>query len=158
MQVVIIIKLVVILVMFSRSNRDIFYICKLSSNTSEISRIWHSRCFNNIHFFFLMTMRHVCFWQHQFTSIKIMGIKEIPYGLYFLCGKVSLGQECGLALTADSMLSKLDKQDMKVTAELCQYKIELPFRISFFKEKNVRYVSAYGRLKMEVPTLQRNLV
>lgn len=46
---------------------------------------------------------------------------------------------------------------MKVTTELCQYRIELPFRIFFFKEKYVRYASAYGRLKTEAPTLQRRL-
>ncbi|KAL6033625.1 hypothetical protein STEG23_018568, partial [Scotinomys teguina] len=32
-------------------------------------------------------MRHVCSWQHQSTSEKMMGTEEIPYGVYFHCGK-----------------------------------------------------------------------
>ena len=38
---------------------------------------------------FFMTMRHVCLWQHQSTSEKIMGIEETPDGVYFFVAKVS---------------------------------------------------------------------
>ena len=32
-------------------------------------------------------MSHVCSWQHQSTSEKIMDIEETPHGVYFLCDK-----------------------------------------------------------------------
>ena len=36
-----------------------------------------------------MTKRHVCSWQHQSTSEKIMGTEETPNGVYFFVAKVS---------------------------------------------------------------------
>lgn len=58
-------------------------------------------------------VRYVCSWQHQSTSKKMMGIEEPPYGVCFKCGKPSHWQETAFASTADSVLSKLDKQDRK---------------------------------------------
>lgn len=49
-----------------------------------------------------------------------MGIRETPYGVCFLLGKVShLGKETALVSIADNTLYKLDQQDkMKATARL----------------------------------------
>ena len=45
---------------------------------------------------------------------RVMGIKEPLHGFCFYCGKVShFGQKAVLALTADSIVFKLDKQDTK---------------------------------------------
>ncbi|KAL6088044.1 hypothetical protein STEG23_021278 [Scotinomys teguina] len=49
----------------------------------------------------------------------MVGIEEPPYEVCFLCGQAS--HLATLPSTADSVLSKLDKQDTKkVTVELCQ--------------------------------------
>ena len=59
-----------------------------------------------------MTMRHVCSWQHQSTSEKIMGIEETPHGVYFLCGK---SKPLGKKMPVPRLLTLccLDKQDTK---------------------------------------------
>ena len=56
-----------------------------------------------------MTMRHACSWQHQSTSEKMMGIEELHMEFTSLWPKLATGQKNALALTADSMQSKLDK-------------------------------------------------
>ncbi|EGW14499.1 hypothetical protein I79_023484 [Cricetulus griseus] len=43
------------------------------------------KVFNNLRLF--MIVRHVCSWQHQFTSEKMMGIEETPYGVSFIVAK-----------------------------------------------------------------------
>ncbi|KAL6084445.1 hypothetical protein STEG23_024432, partial [Scotinomys teguina] len=59
---------------------------------------------------------------------RMMGIEKPPYGVYCLCGNLTTGQENALALTADCMLSKLDKQDTKErTVEPCQDKNDFTF-------------------------------
>ena len=42
---------------------------------------------------------------------KMMGIEGISYGVCFHVAELATGQETALALTADSMLYKLDMQD-----------------------------------------------
>ncbi|KAL6082327.1 hypothetical protein STEG23_021482 [Scotinomys teguina] len=66
-----------------------------------------------------MDLRHVCSWKNQSTIEKMMGIEEIPYGvnLLLLCQTLATRQENALASTADSMLSKMHKQDTKGTAD-----------------------------------------
>ena len=70
-----------------------------------------------------MTSAHL-FLQYQPTSKKMMGLKEPPHVAGFKCGKPSPWEkkkerkkrkETALASRADSdsMLSKLDKQDIK---------------------------------------------
>ena len=39
-----------------------------------------------------MLVRHVCSWQHQCTSEKMMGTKETLYEVCFYCGEVNHGQ------------------------------------------------------------------
>ena len=58
-----------------------------------------------------MTMGCVYSWQHQYAPEKMMSIEETSYQVYSQWQKLTTGQEAALALTADSMLSKLDKQD-----------------------------------------------
>ena len=67
------------------------------------------------------------------------------WSLFSLWPKLAMGQENALALTADNMLSKWDKQDTNErTAELCLHKIGQPFRKSCFIEKSVRYARPIG--------------
>ena len=50
-----------------------------------------------------------------------------------------LGKETALASIADSILSKLDKQDVKkAPVKLCQRKVEQSFKIPYFSEMSVR--------------------
>ncbi|KAL6041067.1 hypothetical protein STEG23_013408 [Scotinomys teguina] len=71
---------------------------------------------------------------------KMIGNKETLYSIYFLCGKLATEQENALTSTADSMLSKTDKQDTKErTADPCQNKIGRPFRKSCFTDESVSY-------------------
>ena len=95
-----------------------------------------------------MTMRHVCSWQHQSTSEKIMGIKETPHGVYFLCGKSKpLGKKMPLpqllTVCCPNWTSRTQK---KVTAKHCQDKEGQPFRIFCFAAKSVRYARTLGQL------------
>ena len=91
-----------------------------------------------------MAMRHVCFWQHQSSSEKIMGIKETPHGVYFICGKSKL-------LGNKMILSQLlivccpNWTPKKVTVKHCGNKEEQPFSISCFTEKSVGYARSVGR-------------
>ena len=48
-----------------------------------------------------------------YTSENMMGIKKLHMEYTFFEAKDSTGQETALSLTADTMLSKLDKQDTK---------------------------------------------
>ena len=91
-------------------------------------------------------MRHVCPWQHQSTSEKIMDIEETPYGVYFLCGKSKpLGKKMPLpqllTVCCPNWTSRTQK---KVTAKHCQDKEGQPFRISCFTEKSVGYARPVG--------------
>ncbi|KAL6038387.1 hypothetical protein STEG23_021950, partial [Scotinomys teguina] len=68
-------------------------------------------------------VRHVCSWQHQSISEKMKDILRTSYVVFFHCGKLVTGQESVLTLTADSMLSKMDKQNTKERiAKPCQDK------------------------------------
>lgn len=63
--------------------------------------------------------------------------------------------ETALVSTADRMLSKLDKQDTgRSAAKLCQDKVSSP---SYFLLHKVCQIFWGRRLKMDAPTLQRNL-
>ena len=121
-----------------------------SSNTSEIYRLQHLRCQNNIRIF--MTVRHICSWQHQSTSENMMSIKEPPYGVCFLCGKGQL--ETVLASTADIMLSKLDKQDTK-ERNFVNSKQKSPSKFLF--HRNICQIFQPCKSRMDAPKLQRNL-
>ena len=43
----------------------------------------------------------------------MMGSEETLYGVYFLLQKLATGQESVIVLITDSMLSNLEKEDMK---------------------------------------------
>ena len=95
----------------------IFQIHRWLSNTSE-ARIWHSSCFNNISLF--MTVRHICSWQHYLLHRRQWALRKLRKFLFCVCvclcvcaAKLATGQETALASTADSMLTKLDRQDTK---------------------------------------------
>ena len=47
-----------------------------------------------------LTMKQVCSWQHPLFHFKDVSIKECPYGVSFICGKLGTGQEVPLASTA----------------------------------------------------------
>ena len=57
----------------------------------------------------------------------------------FFVANIAPGQESVLALTADNILYKLDKQDtQKKSDKFCQDNVGQHFRISCFTEKCVR--------------------
>ena len=60
-----------------------------------------------------MKVKHICSWQHQFTSKEMMSIEELHIQFVFFVAKLATGQETTLALTAGNMAFKLDKQDIK---------------------------------------------
>lgn len=68
-------------------------------------------------------MRQVCSWQHPNSTSKKMNVKEPPYGVSFIYGKL----ETALASAADSKLSELDKRDAgKSTAEIDRDRVSSP--------------------------------
>ena len=73
-------------------------------------------------------MRQVFSGQHSYsTSRKMMSIKEPPYRVGFIYGKLTTEKETSLASTADRILSKVNKQDTgKLTVKLFQYKVSSP--------------------------------
>ena len=84
---------------------------------------------------------------------KMMGIKETPYGVYFLYGKSYFGKKkTVLASTADSRLSKLDQQEAKESAKLSEDKVGQSIKIPCFSN----CLSAILGLSARVgcPTLQ----
>lgn len=95
-----------------------------------------------------MAVRQACSCQHPHsTSEKTTELEEPPYGACFRCGKLATGQEPAPASTADSMLSKTDKQDTgKSTVEFCQDKVGSPsqFLLHEKKKKPVRYSGSEG--------------
>jgi hypothetical protein len=48
--------------------------------------------------------------QFYFKEDDEMSIEEPPYGICFKSGKLAIGQEIILILTADNMMSKMDKK------------------------------------------------
>jgi hypothetical protein len=53
-----------------------------------------------------LTMRQVCSWQHPyFTSMKIMSIKEPPYGVYLKTVSCHWAKKTALVSSGDNMLS-----------------------------------------------------
>ena len=64
-----------------------------------------------------MTVRHICSWQHYLLHRKQWKLRKLRK---FVCvcvcvceAKLATGQETAIDSTADSMLTKLDKQDTK---------------------------------------------
>ena len=84
---------------------------------------------NNLRHF--KAVKRVCSWWYQFTSGKMIVIKETPYEVFSHCSKANhLDKE--LALSADNMLYKLDKLDKKVKyCGICHEKIGKSFKIPF---------------------------
>ena len=71
------------------------------------------KMFKNLRHF--MTVRHICSWQHHFTSKKIMGTEETAHGVGFLYGKLVIWAKIYPCLIADSIVSKLDQRDTKAS-------------------------------------------
>lgn len=79
-----------------------------------------------------VTVRYICSWLHQFIS-KEGGKHQraIQKKFTFIVAKLDTGKETTLASTADILLSKLNKQDIKkMTAKLCQDIKDSPSKFS----------------------------
>lgn len=109
-----------------------------------------------------MTMRHICSWQHHFTS-EMIGIEETPYGVCFHCGKVRhQAKKLLLPLTADNVLCRMTcRTHRKKTVELCPNKAEESFKIPDSQkslpdilqdthESNWRTLPIQGRIVLQI--------
>lgn len=77
-----------------------------------------------------MRMRHICSWQHQATSEKMMGIRETPYWVCFYCGKASCwARNCPHLVCWQLLSNWTSRTQKKVTAKFCQDKVGQYFKI-----------------------------
>lgn len=106
-----------------------------------------------------MAVRQACSCQNPHsTSEKTTELEEPPYGACFRCGKLATGQEPAPASTADSMLSKTDKQDTgKSTVEFYQDKVGSPSQFLLHKKKKSLSDILGQKAEDDAPRTQRNL-
>lgn len=95
--------------------------------------------------FSLMTMRNVCSWKHQCTSEK-MSIEDIPYGVYFLCGKSKpLVKKLPLHQLLCYVQIGQAGHRRKQLFNFVKTKQNSPSELSCSTEKYVRYARPIGR-------------